>query len=100
MSQEDEVIAEEARAVHADMHRRSTLRAESFQPGDRVRLLPWAQQALKGHRGAVVAIQPEPRPGEPLGAVLVALSSRPPISAPVAVSPDLLELEEEGPGAR
>lgn len=97
MRQEEAAMNEERRAVQDDMSRRSSLRAESLQLGDRVRLLPWAQYTLQGTRGTVVAIEPEPRPGEPLGAVLVALHDRPPVSTPVSVSPDLLEIDRPFP---
>ena len=93
MSEHETALEGERTAMKSAMELRSGLRAEGFQPGDRVRLLPWAQQAVKGHAGTVLAIEPRPRPGEPLGAVLVALHDRPPVAEPVAVSPDLLEME-------
>ncbi len=86
MSQEENerATAGELQAVHAAMSRRSGLRAEDFLTGDRVRLLPRAQMDAGGHSGTVVGF-------EPLGGVLVALHQLPPVAAPVAVSPDLLE---------
>ena len=93
MNEEEEARAGELRAVRAAMERRSGLRAEDFQIGDRVRLLPWAQPAARGHSGIVVGFERRSKRGKPRGSVLVALDQLPPVDAPVAVPPTLLERE-------
>jgi hypothetical protein len=86
MSEHETALEGERMAMKSAMELRSGLRAEDFQPGDRVRLLPWAQVQAGGHSGTVVGFGP-------LGDILVALHERPPVAEPVAVSPDLLEME-------
>ncbi len=86
MSEHETALEGERTAMKSAMELRSGLRAEGFQPGDRVRLLPWAQVQAGGHSGTVVGF-------EPLGDILVALHDRPPVAEPVAVSPDPPEME-------
>ena len=93
MKQEDQATAGEISAVHAAMERRSGLRVESFQPGDRVRILPRAQEGARGHTGTVVGFERHSKRGAPHGSVLVAVDQLPPVARPVSIPPGLLELD-------